>query len=194
MDLFIFWLGVLSSIRQALSLSASSTSFQVRFINTPDGQDVVATANDGEYLLNVGDENGVRLPRACRNGLCGSCVCDVIEADGSSRTIRACNTKLSPPPSGQEQLVVDVFRLSSGDEDDVMESSMKRFSDGWENSFVPDYKKESALPVIGGEYSQPEEWTTYERVVEPASIQASGDERSNVLHDDPGAAPWDRIW
>ena len=28
-------------------------------------------------LLAIGDHDGIRLPRACRTGLCGTCTCEV---------------------------------------------------------------------------------------------------------------------
>lgn len=119
------------------SWQLSTEAVRVRFINTPSGQDVVGDAPIGANLLNFGDEVGVKLPRACRNGLCGSCICDVVE-NGAMRTIKACNTKLAEAPDGGE-LVVDVYRLQGGG-DEVMASSMARFADGWEDKFVPDYK------------------------------------------------------
>lgn len=147
--------------------------------------------------MNVGDDADVRLPRACRNGLCGSCVCDVIESDGIRRTITACNTKLAVPDDGGD-LVVDVYRLKQGD-DNVMESSMRRFADDWETQFVPDYKRNivAATSAPVSEYSQPDVWTTYERIpdADPAQFRRSDDDDANTnnpLAD--GLPPWERVW
>ena len=52
-------------------------TIQVRFINTVDGKDVIANCSQGENLLALGDRVGVKLPRACRTGLCGSCTAEV---------------------------------------------------------------------------------------------------------------------
>lgn len=120
------------------SWQLSTEGVRVRFVNTPTGQDVVTDAPIGANLLNLGDEVGLKIPRACRNGLCGSCVVDVVE-DGALRTIKACSTKLAAAPDGGE-LVVDVYRMQGGD-DEVMASSMARFADGWEDDFVPDFKQ-----------------------------------------------------
>jgi ferredoxin len=72
-----------------LSLSSSSDSIlieeipqsrkmiKIKFINTPDGKNVSVMAEEGQNLLFVGDNAGVKLPRACRTGLCGSCTCDL---------------------------------------------------------------------------------------------------------------------
>ncbi|KAJ8610486.1 hypothetical protein CTAYLR_007761 [Chrysophaeum taylorii] len=146
------------------ALSAPS-EIRVRFVNTPDGKDVIAKASAGDILINVGDAAGVRVPRACRNGLCRSCLCDVVESTGPV-TITACNTKLAQPENGGE-LVVDVYRMSSK-EDKILASSMSRFSDGWEDEFVPDYKR-NIRNGMGedsvrrkDDFSKPDEWTTYE--------------------------------
>lgn len=167
--------------------------------------------------MNIGDSVGVRLPRACRNGLCGSCLCDVLEPNSTQQTIKACNTKLVAPSNGAE-IVVDVYRLNGAD-DDVMESSMKRFSDDWEMQFVPDYKRDLAPSAShsvasGPDYSQPEVWTTYERILnshEPtrrAPLQKDNNDDDQVEDDQhppprrpvygnalaDGIAPWEQIW
>ena len=78
----------------------------VRFINTVSGKDVVTTVPAGYNLLVAGDEAGVKLPRACRTGLCGSCTCEVkdpaaIVTSSNPRagfaTIRACSAKCFVP-------------------------------------------------------------------------------------------------
>lgn len=60
----------------------------------------------GSNLLAVGDKNGVKLPRACRTGLCGSCTCEVKDFNAivtstnpreGFATIRACSTKCFLP-------------------------------------------------------------------------------------------------
>jgi len=87
----------------------------VRFINTVSGKDVVATAPLGANLLTVGDNAGVKLPRACRTGLCGSCTCEVKDPaaiDGFA-TVRACSANVFVP-AGQSEMVVDVYRMRQG--------------------------------------------------------------------------------
>ena len=92
----------------------------VRFINTPTGKDVVAYGvEEGSNLLSVGDNVGVKLPRACRNGICGACTCDIqdplaIETETNPRagfaTMRACSTKCRVP-DGMTEMIVDVRRM-----------------------------------------------------------------------------------
>jgi ferredoxin len=93
---------------------------RVRFINTVSGKDVVVdNVPRGSNLLAIGDNAGVKLPRACRTGLCGSCTCEVKDPlaiatatnprDGFA-TIRACSTKCYVP-DGLDEMVVDVHRM-----------------------------------------------------------------------------------
>lgn len=93
----------------------------IRFINNLTGQDIITTADEGELLLGVGDRAGVKLPRACRLGLCGSCTCELqdpraIATDTNPRdgfaTIRACSYKCAVP-EGMDEMVVDVKRLQT---------------------------------------------------------------------------------
>lgn len=95
------------------------TMVKVRFINTVNGKDIVVDVEEGSNLLFVGDEAGVKLPRACRTGLCGSCTCEIkdpaaIKTSSNPRegfaTIRACSTKCYVP-DGMDELVVDVHRM-----------------------------------------------------------------------------------
>lgn len=100
--------------------SVNTQTLTVRFINTPTGEDVVVNnVLAGSNLLALGDENGIKLPRACRTGLCGSCTCEVmdpaaIQTDTNPRagfaTIRACSTKCGLP-SGMSEMVIDVGRM-----------------------------------------------------------------------------------
>lgn len=97
----------------------------VRFINTPSGSDVVAAARPGEPLLAVGDSVGIRIPRACQSGLCGSCTCDVLDStlEEGRQTIRACQAKVAIPDGGPE-LIVDVERMKAAR---TMKDPMARF-------------------------------------------------------------------
>jgi ferredoxin len=97
----------------------NSDLITVRFINTLQGQDVVVKAPLGENLLFVGDNAGVKLPRACRTGLCGSCTCEVKDPTIKNTnpnvpegfaTIRACSSRCYVPP-GMTEMIVDVGRM-----------------------------------------------------------------------------------
>lgn len=110
-------------IRSALFMSDTSSEIPLmtlRFINTPSGKDVVTQVEYGSNLLLEGDRAGVKLPRACRTGLCGSCTCELQDPlaiatktnprDGFA-TIRACSVKCFIP-DGMTEMIVDVSRMS----------------------------------------------------------------------------------
>jgi hypothetical protein len=151
----------------------------VRFINTLQGKDVIAVVPAGANLLAVGDENGVKLPRACRTGLCGSCTCEVqdpeaIKTDSNPRegfaTIRACSSKCFVPP-GMNEMVVDVQRMKNraiaqsnakenrksgglktlNNLEDEYVDPMARFTGNWEKEFRPqwDLAKEKGVGQVG---------------------------------------------
>jgi ferredoxin len=148
----------------------------VRFTNTLQGKDIVAIVPAGANLLAVGDENGVKLPRACRTGLCGSCTCEVqdplaIKTDTNPRegyaTIRACSSKCFIPP-GMTEMVVDVQRMKNravaqstntkingvkklGTLEDNYVDPMARFTGNWEKEFRPQWElaKEKGVGQVG---------------------------------------------
>jgi ferredoxin len=101
--------------------SQQKRTITVRFINNISGKDVVTEAEEGSILLAVGDRAGVKLPRACRTGLCGSCTCELQDPaaiatstnprDGFA-TIRACSYKCHVP-EGMDEMVIDVYRMKN---------------------------------------------------------------------------------
>lgn len=100
--------------RPPVDYELQSGEVGVRFINGPSGSDVIAAAKPGDNLLVVGDSVGVRIPRGCQSGLCGSCTCDLLDATQSEgrQTVRACQTGVAIPDGGPE-LVIDVSRMKS---------------------------------------------------------------------------------
>lgn len=62
----------------------------------------------------VGDSVGVRIPRSCQTGVCGTCTCDVLDpsAENGRQTVRACQTSAFAP-DGSMELVVDVGRMKN---------------------------------------------------------------------------------
>lgn len=103
-----------SSYRPRIDYELQSGEVGVRFINGPSGSDVIAAAKPGDNILAVGDSVGVRIPRACQSGLCGSCTCDVLDATQPEgrQTVRACQTGVEIPDGGPE-LIIDVSRMKS---------------------------------------------------------------------------------
>lgn len=162
---------------RVISLQAAETDANkvtVRFINTPSGRDVTTSAEIGANLMVVGDAAGVKLPRACRTGLCGSCTCDMMDPlaiktatnprDGFA-TIRACSVKCFAP-EGMDELVIDVYRMSGKGRQPVVPSAssaaveeepqetvdpMARFSGNWEKEFRPNWELETDYSgAVGG--------------------------------------------
>uniref|UniRef100_A0A7S1XPC9 2Fe-2S ferredoxin-type domain-containing protein n=1 Tax=Phaeomonas parva TaxID=124430 RepID=A0A7S1XPC9_9STRA len=136
---------LLSATAQALSTGAPGRQVSVRFQNWAPGQsDVVTIASEGEVLMDVGDRVGVKIPRGCKTGICGTCTLDLIDPnyEGTLQTVRACCT-IVQGNSEQRDLVVDCSRMGGSEETPSAGSDpMARFSDGWENDFKPDYREE----------------------------------------------------
>ncbi len=99
--------------------SKMQSKIKVRFINTIKGRDITAEVFPGDNLLAVGDMSDVKLPRACRTGLCGSCTTQLKDPaaiktatnprDGFA-TIRACSTKCFVP-QGETEMIIDVSMM-----------------------------------------------------------------------------------
>eukprot|EP01035_Chromulina_nebulosa_P020410 gene20410-26487_t len=111
-----------------------------------DGKDIVGEVLQGDNLLAVGDRLGVKLPRACRTGLCGSCTCDIQDPNAIATTTnprdgyattRACSTKCFVP-EGMNEMV----------------DPMARFSGDWEKEFRPQWELAKSKPLglgqVGG--------------------------------------------
>lgn len=112
----------LTEPQEDVAVPPKPTLISVRFINTVNGKDVTIQVEAGTNLLAVGDSAGVKLPRACRTGLCGSCTCEIqdpaaIATSSNPRdgfaTIRACSANCYVP-QGMDELVVDVHRMRKG--------------------------------------------------------------------------------
>lgn len=84
----------------------------VRFTNTPLRKDIIVPSLPGKNLLKLGDSVELKIPRACRTGLCGACTVDMEDPqfpDGV-QTIRACQTSVLLP-DGCDEMVIDLHRM-----------------------------------------------------------------------------------
>lgn len=147
-----------SLLRLALVLSSAAAlsapagnAVTLRFTNLPEGvADVTTTVERRQNLLNVADGVGVRVPRACRNGLCGTCECTLTAADGTVSVVRACSTDVEARHLAGSEIVVAVGAPGgSGDKAKDLaerEASMARFSEDWENEYVPDFHAQGGQP------------------------------------------------
>jgi len=146
-------MGMLTTLTtEDLSNIDEDNMVRVRFVNIPPPSsslappdEVVVLAKKGSNLLRVGDDNGVKVPRACRTGLCGTCTAVLTDptwpgdenTEPGYQTIRCCNAG-AMTPAGCEEMIVD---LNPGGEGGEVINPMARFDDGWETSYVSDYQK-----------------------------------------------------
>ncbi|GMH69667.1 hypothetical protein TL16_g05214 [Triparma laevis f. inornata] len=191
------YLGLLSNDSESAlgTTNYPEDMIRVRFKNPPTssgvgaGEDVVILAKPGANLLRLGDKNGVKVPRACRTGLCGTCTATLIDptwpggeelgGEPGRQTIRVCGAG-AMLPEGCEEMVIDLYRNNVDGEDETpMSNPMARFDDGWETSYVADYQKDDRKEKGG-----------------------VGDGGGKVVRDKPpaydsglgGVAPWDKVW
>jgi ferredoxin len=53
--------------------------YQVRLINSETGLDCTITVPDDQYILDIAEEAGIRLPSGCKLGECSVCVARLVE-------------------------------------------------------------------------------------------------------------------
>jgi ferredoxin len=55
--------------------------YQVRLLNEKDGLDVTLEVDEDEFILDVAEDEEIKLPFSCRAGTCSTCTGRVIEGD-----------------------------------------------------------------------------------------------------------------
>lgn len=53
----------------------------VRLVNSAIGLDCTISVPDGDYILDVAEINGIRLPSGCQQGDCSACVARLISGE-----------------------------------------------------------------------------------------------------------------
>lgn len=54
------------------------TLYQVRLVNPAIALDCTLAVPDDQYILDIAEEAGIRLPAGCRQGECSACVAKII--------------------------------------------------------------------------------------------------------------------
>lgn len=57
------------------------TVYQVRLVNQALNLDYIISVPDDQYILEIVEEVGLRLPAGCREGTCSSCVAKVLSGE-----------------------------------------------------------------------------------------------------------------
>lgn len=57
------------------------TVYQVRLVNSEIGLDRTIEVPDDQYILDIAQEAGIRLPSGCNQGECSACVAKIISGE-----------------------------------------------------------------------------------------------------------------
>jgi ferredoxin len=57
------------------------TVYQVRLLNHTLGIDCTLEVPEGEYILDMAEDAGIRLPAGCRQGDCSACVAKLVHGE-----------------------------------------------------------------------------------------------------------------
>jgi ferredoxin len=55
--------------------------YQVRFINPAIALDRTLAVPDDQYILDIAEDAGIRLPAGCKQGECSSCIAKLLEGE-----------------------------------------------------------------------------------------------------------------
>lgn len=57
------------------------TVYQIRLINEKLGLDRTIQVPDDQYIIDIAEETGIRLPSGCKQGECSACVAKLIKGE-----------------------------------------------------------------------------------------------------------------
>jgi ferredoxin len=55
--------------------------YQVRLLNSETNLDFTISVPEGEYILDIAEDAGIRLPSGCKQGDCSACVARLVEGE-----------------------------------------------------------------------------------------------------------------
>jgi ferredoxin len=64
-----------------LNTHSTMAVYQVRLINPEASLDRTISVPDDQYILDMAEEAGIRLPAGCRLGECSSCIAKLLEGE-----------------------------------------------------------------------------------------------------------------
>ncbi len=64
-----------------LKLEKQMAIYQVRLVNSAIGLDRMIAVPDDQYILDMAEEAGIRLPSGCKQGECSACVAKIIDGE-----------------------------------------------------------------------------------------------------------------
>ncbi len=57
------------------------TVYQVRLLNPATGLDRTIAVPDDQYILDIAEEVGIRLPSGCKQGECSACIAKLVDGE-----------------------------------------------------------------------------------------------------------------
>ncbi|MBH8555286.1 2Fe-2S iron-sulfur cluster binding domain-containing protein [Nostocaceae cyanobacterium CENA357] len=57
------------------------TVYQVRLMNPGTGLDRTIPVPDDQYILDIAEETGIRLPSGCKQGECSACIAKLVDGE-----------------------------------------------------------------------------------------------------------------
>ena len=76
---------LLDNIRTCCEGCQIVTVYRVRLLNRDKGLDRTLEVPEDEYILDIAEDNDIRLPAGCRQGNCSACVVKLICGDIDTR-------------------------------------------------------------------------------------------------------------